>query len=752
MLTHSATKEPLAQYSHDGVSPSSSDERCSSHLRPLPFPVMSRASSRASSASCKSTDPLHQVQEPVKGRESIAQRIFGLKRNSEKHANLEAQSLGHLSDKAAGGRSSSPRLRPWHGWQLIIFDSWLNLLIFLIPVAGILKSTSEDSETLVFTACLLAMIPLVKLHDLATGVLSRRIGGSKTGLLNSSMSNIIEMVVAIIALRKCELRVVQSSLIGAMLSKLLLILGMCFFAGGTRFSEQGFDSTATQIHSSLLSISVGAVLLPAAFHFALSYNTEDSAEGAGTTLQEQKKDILRMSHGVAIVLLFIYASYLVFQLWSHTHLYKDSTEPSNKLPVAESVRTVTSRVRKKSNNIREQLSGTQPLRRIRTGSERSFQTLRTLATPKPPRAGQSSEKIAPVPEVPETSLDDEHHGSVQRGPYMRRSGSDGTRAMLISPFGMASEVTLSNPISQPAESTVRLVSDQERYVIRRESSGSGSDSRSHSRSPARTSRYPSGSGEDSSFDSEDERRWRRRDERGRSRTPVSEVLSAYYNDRGYIVEHEGGWASKENVDVSAQSPVPTGWQHGRETSMQSVQSAPIPLLSQQQEMSWALTIFLLLSVTVLVAVNAEWLVDTMDHLSPTISKEWIGLILLPTVSSIAECVTAINVSVKDQLTLSISVAVGSTIQTALFVIPSMVVLGWILDKPLALLFDPFESVVLYISVHTMGYVVADGKSNWLEGVILVCLYIVIAVTFWFYPGSNFSSNLAICTESPPIAL
>ena len=50
----------------------------------------------------------------------------------------------------------------------------------------------------------------------------------------------------------------------------------------------------------------------------------------------------------------------------------------------------------------------------------------------------------------------------------------------------------------------------------------------------------------------------------------------------------------------------------------------------------------------------------------------------------------------------------------------MVLLGWVIDKPLALLFDPFEPVVLYISVHTMGYVVADGRSNWLEGMILVC--------------------------------
>ncbi|KAH9850267.1 Sodium/calcium exchanger protein-domain-containing protein [Lenzites betulinus] len=743
MLSRSATREPLAHYNQPGISPSSSDE---SHLRPLPFPVISRASSRASTASYSSTAALNPNHAPRKNRESVAQKLFGWTRHAETQANLEAQHTDKPCDK--GGGAQTTRLRPWHGWRLIIFDSWLNFLIFLIPVAGILKATTDNSETLVFTACLLAMIPLVKLHDVATGVLSRRIGGNKTGLLNSSMSNIVEMVVAVIALRKCELRVVQSSLVGAMLSKLLLILGMCFFAGGTRFSEQGFDSTATQIHSSLLSISVGAVLLPAAFHFALSYNTEDSAEEAGTTLREQKSDILRMSHGVAIVLLFIYASYLVFQLWSHTHLYKDSTQPSSKLPAAESVRYAATRVRQKSNNLREHLASNHPLRRMRSGS--SLRTLQSIGYPRPSKAARSSEKITSVPEVPETSIDDENSergSTVRRGPYMPRAVSEGTRAMLVSPFGTASQVTLSNPIARPAESTVRLVPEHERTPFRRENSGSGS--RHASRSPSPLSRV--GSGEDSSFDDEDEG-WRRARERGRSRTPMSEVLSAYYEDGGNFIESEGRWASNDMTDVDiAQRNGPGPWQHGRDASMQSLQSRALPA-KEQEELSWTLTIFLLLSVTALVALNAEWLVDTMDHLSPTISKEWIGLILLPTVSSIAECVTAVNVSVQDQLTLSISVAVGSTIQTALFVIPSMVILGWITDKPLALLFDPFESVVLYISVHTMGYVVADGKSNWLEGVILVCLYVVIAVTFWFYPGSNFSSNLAICTESPPIAL
>jgi Ca2+:H+ antiporter len=102
------------------------------------------------------------------------------------------------------------------------------------------------------------------------------------------------------------------------------------------------------------------------------------------------------------------------------------------------------------------------------------------------------------------------------------------------------------------------------------------------------------------------------------------------------------------------------------------------------------------------------------------TKEWLALILLPCINAMAECLTAVSVSVHDQLTLSMSVAIGSSIQTILFVMPSVVLLGWATNKPLSLLFDPFESVVLYLSVTTMNYVVGDGKSNWMEGVILIC--------------------------------
>jgi Ca2+:H+ antiporter len=96
----------------------------------------------------------------------------------------------------------------------------------------------------------------------------------------------------------------------------------------------------------------------------------------------------------------------------------------------------------------------------------------------------------------------------------------------------------------------------------------------------------------------------------------------------------------------------------------------------------------------------------------------------------------VTVSVKDKLTLSIWVAVGSSIQIALFVIPFIVTLGWIIGKPMTLFFDPFESAALFLSVITVNYVVADGKSNWLEGVVLMILYVIIGTCVFFYAGES----------------
>jgi len=209
------------------------------------------------------------------------------------------------------------------------------------------------------------------------------------------------------------------------------------------------------------------------------------------------------------------------------------------------------------------------------------------------------------------------------------------------------------------------------------------------------------------------------------------------------------WRSRSEDDVSTMADVI----HHSLPEPMDINELPPPghdsVLStesfKEPRLSLTLTLLLLTIVTVLVTFNAEELVESMDGITMSISKQWVGLILLPAVSSIPECVTAMNVSVKDQLGLSVSVAVGSAIQITLFIIPFMVSLAWGLDKPLALLFDPFESVVLYIAVQTMSHVVADAKSNWLDGVILISLYVIIAVSFWYYPGQP--NEITVCALS-----
>ncbi|TCD70448.1 hypothetical protein EIP91_003529 [Steccherinum ochraceum] len=673
---------------------------------------LARIPTNGSATSYSSTSDLVAHSSPRAQPPGFFAKFFGKRakvRDAEKTS--DGDDPGLEKDDELDGKK--PKTRVCQGWQLVVLGSWLNVLIILIPASWVLQIATSDSHTLIFIFCVLSMIPLVRLHDFATTDLSIRLGGSKTGLLNASLANTVEIVVAIIALRKCELRVVQSTLIGTMLSKMLLVLGMCFFAGGLRFSEQGFDATATQIHSSLLSISVGAVIMPAAFHFALSYTDED-AVAAGTTLQKQKIDILQMSHGVAIVLIFIYGAYLLFQFWSHSHFFDDNAVPaSDKLPASTGM--VATRTMGSVHHRHQQSINPSPIDRIKAKASTASLRGNGTSTPDLSRSNTRSGARSTTPFGSRAYHESQGHKS-------RSSSEDSTEAMmmaaggggshmknpslarnidafLISPYASTSQVTVSVsdvPHTAPIQgSTVRLV-----------------DPNPHSPSDFRHRRTTSLSTISGASD-------------GRV-SPVDEVIAAYLTNGG--------------TEEAAKA---------RRRQHQIVQSSmPYMEKPREPEMSWTLTLILLVFVTVLVAVNAEWLVDSMDHLSPFISKEWIGLILLPTVSAVAECFTAMNVSVKDQLSLSISVAVGSTIQTALFVIPFMVLLGWVLDKPLALLFDPFESLVLYISVNTMGYVVADGRSNWLEGVILVCLYVVIAVTFWFYPGSEFSSNLAVCSTSP----
>lgn len=149
---------------------------------------------------------------------------------------------------------------------------------------------------------------------------------------------------------------------------------------------------------------------------------------------------------------------------------------------------------------------------------------------------------------------------------------------------------------------------------------------------------------------------------------------------------------------------------------------------------WAAGVALLL-VTLMVAVCAEFLVDSIDSIveSAHISKTFIGLILIPIVGNAAEHVTAVVVAYKNKMDLAIGVAIGSSLQISLFVTPFLVILGWIMDKPMTLHFETFETVAFFLSALVVTLLIQDGKSNYLEGGLCIGMYLIIALAFYVYP-------------------
>lgn len=148
-----------------------------------------------------------------------------------------------------------------------------------------------------------------------------------------------------------------------------------------------------------------------------------------------------------------------------------------------------------------------------------------------------------------------------------------------------------------------------------------------------------------------------------------------------------------------------------------------------------LWIGVLLVCTLLVAIESEMLVDSLEVATSQLGLTalFTGVILVPIVGNAAEHATAVTVAMKNKMDLSLSVAVGSSMQIALFVAPVLVIAGRILGKPMDLDFKPFELVAVVVSVLIANSISSDGKSNWLEGTLLLAAYTVLGFAFYFHP-------------------
>ncbi|KAH8173269.1 sodium/calcium exchanger protein [Sarocladium implicatum] len=415
--------------------------------------------------------------------------------------------------------------------QRTLLNSWINLLLIAAPVGIALNYVHSVNKVVVFVVNFIAIIPLAAMLSFATEEIALRTGETLGGLLNATFGNAVELIVAIIALIDKKFRIVQTSLIGSILSNLLLVMGFCFFFGGLRREAQYFNVTVALTSASLLALAAASVIVPTVFDVASKTSISDVA---------------KLSRGTSVILLLVYAAYLFFQLKTHSSVF---SEESQKVPA------------------------------------------------KPWR----QDSIGP--------------GAVRGG--------------LAMPGGLM---------------------------------GPGM--------PNQT-------------------------------------------------EHER--LSKMLMDPPTHRP------DGDEED------------EEEPQLHFVVAFFTLGISTAIIALCAEYMVDSIDAVTKQggLSEEFVGLILLPIVGNAAEHATAVTVAIKDKMDLAIGVAVGSSMQVALFLIPLLVVIGWGMGlDEMNLSFDIFQVAVMFVAVLLTNYLIADGKSHWLEGFLLICLYAIIATCAFWYPDES----------------
>lgn len=370
-------------------------------------------------------------------------------------------------------------------FRWFFLNSYINALLVFVPL-GVLAEKLHWSALARFSLNFLAIVPLAKLLGDATEQVSLQLGDTLGGLLNATFGNAVELLVGLVALFRGELRIVQTSLIGSVLSNLLLVLGTSFLAGGWFVKENVFEATAAQASGSILLLGTITLIIPAAYTLA----------GHHGTTKDETEGLLFISRGTSIILVAVYGLYLLFQLHTHAFLWEQ---------------------------------------------------------------------------------------------------------------------------------------DQS-------------------------------------------------------------TLAAVGNGAANVEDEE----------------------------------------EEEQQMNNQSALLGLLVVTIVTSFSADYLVGAIDEVANDyhIPKAFISTILLPIVGNAAEHVTSIWMAAKNKMEIALGVAVGSSIQITIGVIPALVLVGWAVAQPLTLYFQGFETVVLTAGVLLTYTLIADGKSNWVEGAMLVALYLVIALAFW----------------------
>lgn len=658
--------------------------------------------------------------------------------------------------------------RFWTHTKEALTHSWVNVLLIFVP-AGIIAYALNLNASIIFALNAIAIIPLAGLLAHATEAVATRLGDTLGALLNVSFGNAVELIIFIIALVKNEVRIVQASLIGSILSNLLLILGMAFTLGGLRYQEQIYNSTITQMSACLLSLSVISLVLPTAFHASFS-------DGA---VADEK--VLKVSRGTSVILLIVYVLYLLFQLKSHAYLYEstpqkiideeshpgilhdlmdssssssDSDSSSNSDTDTSGSHTTTKRIKRAFRNRR---------RRKSSASSITPSLPSVISSPSIERPGHQWESSMPATVSAQHSRRPSVLGAIASGDEADTDGEDNHRGgsePRVRDFvqQLQAQMHQHEPERKPSKKHKKRHHKHRRHDDRNEDVEEGSSIRKGGKKSKKEASPPKvGFADDVQFaDIEANESPKkpfggiRQLSRGQSFRPA---LPKMLSQNVFVSPPP----ASNSPALSAMRPAQTGLRRtnslpdrlnrqgtaapaARAEGLYPYPQRPVTRASsglanetddddaEKPPMSRTAATVLLLFSTALVAVCAEFMVEAIPDMltSSAVSQTFIGLIILPIVSNAAEHVTAVTVAAKNKMDLAIGVSVGSSIQIALFVTPLVVILGWIMGRDMSLYFTLFETVSLFVTAFVVNFLVLDGRSNYLEGALLMSAYVIIA--------------------------
>ena len=175
-------------------------------------------------------------------------------------------------------------------------------LLAFVPVVFVAEALAPDASTLLFILSVLAIVPLTVLLSIATVSVAAKTGDAIGGLLNATLGNLAELVIALAALRAGQYAMVKASIAGAIVTNTLFVLGASFFLGGLKHHVQEYNRVSARMQSGLLFLATVALLIPSAISHA------DTAAKAFSH---------KLSVGLAVLLIITYALSTLFSLWTH---------------------------------------------------------------------------------------------------------------------------------------------------------------------------------------------------------------------------------------------------------------------------------------------------------------------------------------------------------------------------------------------------------------------------------------------------